>query len=405
MIKFAGERSLKAMAQALMLRRVAVLVVAASLCSAGGACSSGREILAKEGPPVFGSETEEAGADVSPDLLAELCPSTECPPGRVACPNKPFPCAVDLSSDDENCGACGVRCRQDEAFLETFHAIMTCSNAACQLVCSPGYADCNGNVEDGCEVETLENPKNCGACGTVCDVCYAGRCGCKGSDTYCPGAGCVSLYSSDDNCGACGNACPESPESNKPPLPPEQHAYYGCAFGICEQPKCDPPHADCNHDLGDPNGDGCEVADITSDPKNCGTCGNECGPGESCSDGKCICPCGAPCFNLNSDPDNCGLCGFYCPGDNRSRLLQATSLGVADPAHGRPICDQGVCGYRCSSHWGDCDADISNGCETSLLVDPLNCGACGVRCDGIEGQACVNGQCLMKECPEKGGTR
>jgi len=382
-----------------LLRRIATLVVATCLVSAGGACSSGREILARDNtpPPAFDPEPRP---DAGPEEPAELCPSTKCPPGRVACPSKPFPCGVDLSSDPDNCGACGIRCRQDGDFLEKFHAIMTCSEGACLLVCKPGYADCNGNVEDGCEVEILENKDNCGACGNVCnDFCKSGRCGCQGSATYCPGVGCVSLHSSDANCGACGEACPES---NKPPLPPEHYAYYGCMFGVCDRPKCEPPRADCNNDLGNPDGDGCEVADVRTDAKNCGSCGNECGADEICMSGKCVCPCGAPCFNVNADPQNCGLCGWVCPGDNRSSFSEAVSLGAVDPAHGKPICDQGVCGYRCSSHWGDCDADIANGCETNLLVDPHNCGACGVRCDGIEGQACVNGQCLMEACSGSG---
>ena len=74
-----------------------------------------------------------------------------------------------------------------------------------------------------------------------------------------------------------------------------------------------------------------------------------------------------------------------------------TELGL-DSAHGRPTCEQGVCGYQCSPNYADCDGDVDNGCETPLLDDPLNCGACGVRCDGVEGQACVDGHCLMKEC-------
>jgi hypothetical protein len=389
-----------------LLRRAAVLVVAAGVCSASGACSSGREILAKEGPsvPDFSSESDASAPDSGTDAALALCPTAECPPDRVTCPNKPFPCGVDLTSDEDNCGACGVRCRQDEAFLQTFHAITTCANAECRLVCAPGYADCNGNVEDGCEVSTLANKDNCGACGNVCDdLCVGGKCGCSGSATYCPGQGCVSLHVNDNHCGMCGRACPPS---NKPPFPAEQHAYYGCVAGSCDQPKCEDQRADCNGDLGDPAGDGCEVENIQTDPNNCGACGNACEPGASCWDGKCVCPCGAPCFKgLNSDFENCGTCGFVCPGDTRSLYFSARSLGVADPAHGKPICDQGACGYQCSPHWADCDADIANGCETNILSDPHNCGACGVRCSGVEGQACVNGQCLMKECSDPGATQ
>jgi len=395
------------MGDLVLFRRVAVLFVGAGVFCASGACSSDREILAKEGPgPVFGSDAGEGGAPsaASPDGAVPLCPTAECPEGRVTCPSTPFPCAVDLTSDEENCGACGVRCRQDDAFLQTFHAISTCASSECHLVCAPGYADCNGNVEDGCEVSTLANKDNCGGCGVVCDdLCVGGKCGCGGSATYCPGQGCVSLHMNDDHCGACGHACPPS---TKPPLPEAQHAYYGCVAGECDQLKCADGRADCNGDLGDPAGDGCEVEDLQTDPNNCGACGNVCEPGASCYNGKCVCPCGAPCFErLNSDFENCGTCGFVCPGDTRSIYASVQSLGAADPAHGRPICDQGACGYACSPHWDDCDGDISNGCETNILSDPHNCGACGVRCDGVEGQACVNGQCFMKECSDPGATQ
>ena len=47
--------------------------------------------------------------------------------------------------------------------------------------CNEGRADCNNSQSDGCEVNIDSDPRNCGACGHVCDAvagqaCVAGRC-------------------------------------------------------------------------------------------------------------------------------------------------------------------------------------------------------------------------------------
>jgi hypothetical protein len=51
----------------------------------------------------------------------------------------------------------------------------------CSRECVPGYADCNGDPADGCEVELKSNPANCGACGNQCNMgagqpCVEGKC-------------------------------------------------------------------------------------------------------------------------------------------------------------------------------------------------------------------------------------
>ncbi|OJY16438.1 MAG: hypothetical protein BGO98_30620 [Myxococcales bacterium 68-20] len=350
-------------------------------------------------PPRF-TPTPDGGPATSPEAGAfvGMCPSNECPAGRTTCPNDPFPCSVDLTSDDDNCGACGVRCPHDDAFIERFAGAMRCTAGACRLVCAPSHADCNGIADDGCEVQ-IAGPgatdiNNCGACGNVCDdLCSEGACGCPGGGTFCPDGSCHDLNREDENCGACGNVCPPSTD---PPLPPEWNMVRACRAGACNQVSCAPGQADCNGDASIPNGDGCETNTMW-DAENCGGCGNKCAAGEDCIIGRCLCACGSVCFSsINSDPNNCGACGLKCPGD-WSSVTGNVSFGF-DPAHGRPTCDQGVCGYACSPNFADCDGNIDNGCETPMLDDPLNCGACGVRCDGVAGQACVDGQCLMKEC-------
>src|SRR5207237_3004283 len=49
------------------------------------------------------------------------------------------------------------------------------------LVCSMGFADCNGNPADGCEINWLTDNENCGSCGRSCSA-----------GTHCSNGGCVA---------------------------------------------------------------------------------------------------------------------------------------------------------------------------------------------------------------------
>ena len=60
--------------------------------------------------------------------------------------------------------------------------------------------------------------------------------------------------------------------------------------------------------------------DVRTDNGNCGSCGNVCPAGQSCSNGNCMLSCSSGktacpegCFNLNTDDDHCGTCGNNCP--------------------------------------------------------------------------------------------
>ncbi len=398
------------MGPSLRLRAVSFFTFATFVTVLASGCSSKREVLATDhedevNEPSFGNAEAGATPPVSSDAsTVGLCPSNECPVGRTTCPNNPFPCAVDLLSDDDNCGACGTHCPRSSAYISEFNGFTTCIAGSCKLACLASRADCNGAPEDGCETRVDNNKDNCGACGVKCDdICIDGKCGCAPPMTYCAASGsCANLSADNKNCGACGNVCPPAT-----PPPPAWGAQRSCRGGECGKLSCIPNRYDCNGDLENEDGNGCEVFGAT-DPNNCGGCGIKCDPGQTCAAGKCLCPpglvlCGTTtlkCVQVGDDIDNCGVCSYQCPGDRRS-LNTVGVGGDPDPAHGRPTCSQGLCGYRCSPNWGDCDGDTKNGCETRLLDDPLNCGGCGIRCNAIEGQACVNGQCTMKPCEVK----
>lgn len=87
----------------------------------------------------------------------------------------PFGC-YDLASDTSNCGACGNYCPLPDA-----NQTSDCVDGLCRLSCLPGFADCNGNPADGCEIDLRSHPANCGACGNECDFgagqpCIEGKC-------------------------------------------------------------------------------------------------------------------------------------------------------------------------------------------------------------------------------------
>ncbi|OJY25945.1 MAG: hypothetical protein BGO98_35720 [Myxococcales bacterium 68-20] len=103
-----------------------------------------------------------------------------CPPGQNFCgisTTEPFfgVCA-DFASNAKNCGGCGLACPG-----VTLRSKGVCQYGTCKLECTGRWADCNGNVDDDCEVDTFSDPQNCGGCGITCDIaagqaCAGGRC-------------------------------------------------------------------------------------------------------------------------------------------------------------------------------------------------------------------------------------
>lgn len=77
---------------------------------------------------------------------------------------------VDLSTDVKNCGACKRVCAGGA------HSVPSCAAGTCVLACDAGFADCNGQPADGCEVELAKDVKSCGACGRACTACGGTAC-------------------------------------------------------------------------------------------------------------------------------------------------------------------------------------------------------------------------------------
>jgi ferredoxin len=91
--------------------------------------------------------------------------------------------------------------------------------------------------------------------------------------TECDGV-CVDLSSDLNNCGACGSVCPTGLVG------------VACYQGECVRTSCPAALPDyCYPDDPNPTFDH-HCFDLTTDPNNCGSCGNVCASGE-CIDGTC----------------------------------------------------------------------------------------------------------------------
>ena len=122
---------------------------------------------------------------------------------------------VNTQNDPSHCGACGNACGTPP------NATAACVVGQCGVGnCSAGFANCDMDATDGCEVKLATDTAHCGACGNVCSVvnataaCVVGQCGignCSAGFANCDmdaTDGCeVKLATDAAHCGACGNAC------------------------------------------------------------------------------------------------------------------------------------------------------------------------------------------------------
>jgi hypothetical protein len=84
-----------------------------------------------------------------------------------------------------------------------------------------------------------------------------------------------------------------------------------------------------------------------------------------------------------------------CNGTVDDPLRAAAACFLSNAADS---CVSGACAVAsCTPGWGDCNEQASDGCELSVLDNPLNCGTCGRRCGGTE--ACVEGVCIPQRQP------
>jgi hypothetical protein len=323
------------------------------------------------------------------------CIVTQCDPGWANCDGiDANGCESSANTDPSSCGGCGKKCNDT-------NGVPGCSNGVCGIICNPGFGNCDGNADNGCETDLNTHVLHCGSCDNACSAangtptCIAGQCttgGCNGGFSDCdgnPSNGCETDVTNDpNNCGACGRVCAGtangSPACNNGVcdvtcLP----GFSTCGSGTtCYDTVNDPMHCSCNQCSGPSSGSGSAVCsggacgvtcasgapacngaclDYSSDINNCGSCGHVCAQSTtavtvSCSGGQCVATCNPPyqscfgkCVNTQSDPGNCGGCGHFC------------SLGE--------VCNGGNC--ACKVGYNDCG---------SYCAECCNNGDCPAKC-------------------------
>jgi hypothetical protein len=359
------------------------------------------------------------------------CLLDACDPGFEDC-TAALGCETRLGTVD-SCRSCGETCRND-------HGTTSCESNGCVPTCQIGWGDCDGNRNNGCETQ-LNTLTNCGMCGRSCSTphgtpsCAAGTCeitSCDAGWDDCDNTastGCERPLNTLTSCGGCNVAC------NLP------NASESCATGTCTLTTCNSGFRDCTSAQA-----GCETQLGT--PTNCLSCGDACtnahgttscnattGCQPVCNTGwkSCDANAGNGCERNIRSLTDCGDCDVDCALANATEscgtgacTLDACSNGWGNcdanqangcetplgtltnclscgngcsNAHGQVSCNgTNGCQYTCSAGWDSCDANPSNGCETSIWT--LNdCGACGSDCDvPNSSETCGGGMCTSTTC-------
>ncbi len=308
-------------------------------------------------------------------------------PGQKFCGGQSCPMKDDPSHGcaQSSCSACAVP-----------NAVANCaSDGSCGIQsCNAGFSDCNSDAADGCETNTGSDPHNCGGCGHDCFspgdttnwLCNQGTC----MASNCPtGKGDCNNNTSD----GCETDLASDPNNcafcGNDCSATVRHATPTCANGTCGYSKCDAGWADCDGNATN----GCEQ-DIATDATNCGTCGTVC----SGTNGHAACVAGQCTIGCNSGYGDCdGNVTNGCETHLSSNTSHCGSCSVAcGNQNGTATCSNGTCSIVCQSGWMDCDANKTNGCETNIETDTKHCGSCSVACGNQNGTAtCQGGTCSL----------
>jgi hypothetical protein len=300
--------------------------------SASDALSMSESSIDARTPMDAGASDVSAGSDVcSNDRLSAINNLNDC----ILC--RGYYAAVDggnrcvnFYTDPQYCGADGVNCRTCDAGVEC-HLTVTCIAGTCRTPCLPGYEDCNGRANDGCE-SSLSTTINCGVCGNSCSNSDAGTSANTCADGGCRptcisgfgncdrnGAnGCEANLNLPQHCGSC-EPCPSAdggtasfecvdrtcvPTCASGWVNCDGDNHNGCETRVGARCNCAVGRGDCDNDTSN----GCEV-DVQTDRDHCGRCLSRCIRTAICISGGCSsCPAGQVGCGTGCQPEGQSRC-------------------------------------------------------------------------------------------------
>ncbi|MDO9021903.1 MAG: hypothetical protein Q8S73_03225 [Deltaproteobacteria bacterium] len=277
--------------------------------------------------------------------------------------------------------------------------------------CSPGMADCNGNFADGCETNVRSSSAHCSACDRPCpsgQTCFNFRClADAGFEPFPPDAALADVPRGDagpEQCGLPRQAC--TVDEDCAMCAPSFGRPWCCAgprsrdFGRCVERNT--PGICDGYGVPDAGPTAFCASGLERTCTSNEDCSSICEPRRDdiawcCSFGYCrvhsypVCPVRA----CRADRD-CFTGQTCCSGgcfSLRSDPIQCGACGVRCAApHAEPACVAGACAVgTCEAHYADCDGAPANGCETDLRTTFSHCGSCGRTCSG--GMTCRDGVC------------
>lgn len=325
----------------------------------------------------------------------------DCEAPKIMCDGR----CLDPQTDAIRCGVgpdCqgGMTCDLDDICVDGICVCApACDGLQCGLDpnCGESCGECQGDnacVDGQCMCEAQCDGRECGKdgcagdCGTCADdeSCSAeGQCECPAGTQSCADS-CVDTDTDVQHCGDCEDACED-----------RDHSSPTCEDGACGI-ACDDTWLDCDGRQRN----GCEAS--AEDPDSCGDCSTQCEAGEhaeaTCDAGECGFACDEGWGDCDDDAANgcetdlttltdCGACGMAC--EEPAEKVEVSCVASGGSAE---------CVYECETGFGDCNGDLSDGCEVDTNASNQHCGRCDNACDA--GDICSDGDC---ECDPMCGDR